>query len=207
MKRVLFFYAICLSCQGVAQSNWQRFKQLLPAQKTWVILHPFKAKKAYIVSLEANKISDSIAKTHLLDGDISGGQVDAFRHAYWMARLNQEIGKSAAKSLGKAHEKDNYRQFKKQLLEEGVLPDKISSDMDLINNNIGLNYTQKGKPYPKDGLIYRIVNEILAGELRILKKDKEGNYVSCSGEILTPEELKNSWTNNKCLVPSNLSLK
>ena len=56
-----------------------------------------------------------------------------------MARLNQEIGKSAARSLGKAHEKDNYRQFKDQLLEDGVFPDKISSEMDLINNNVGLN--------------------------------------------------------------------
>ncbi len=70
-----------MSCQIYAQSNWQRFKQLLPAQKAWVILHPLKAKKAYQVSLEATKISDSIAKTHLLDGDPSGGQVDAFRHA------------------------------------------------------------------------------------------------------------------------------
>ena len=196
-----------MSCNGYAQSNWQRFKQLLPAQKTWVILHPFKAKKAYKISLEATNVSDSIAKTHLLDGDVTGGQVDAFRHAYWMARLNQEIGKSAARSLGKAHEKDNYRQFKDQLLEDGVFPDKISSEMDLINNNVGLNYTKKRKPYPKDGLIYRIVNEILAGELRILKKDKEGNYMSCTGKILDSEELKINWTNNKCLVPSNLSLK
>ena len=196
-----------MSCQIYAQSNWQRFKQLLPAQKTWVILHPFKAKKAYKISLEATNVSDSIAKTHLLDGDVTGGQVDAFRHAYWMARLNQEIGKSAARSLGKAHEKDNYRQFKDQLLEDGVFPDKISSEMDLINNHIGLNYTKKRKPYPKDGLIYRIVNEILAGELRILKKDKEGNYMSCTGKILDSEELKNSWTNNKCIVPSNVLLK
>ena len=196
-----------MSCNGYAQSNWQRFKQLLPAQKTWVILHPFKAKKAYKISLEATNVSDSIAKTHLLDGDVTGGQVDAFRHAYWMARLNQEIGKSAARSLGKAHEKDNYRQFKDQLLEDGVFPDKISSEMDLINNNVGLNYTKKRKPYPKDGLIYRIVNEILAGELRILKKDKEGNYMSCTGKILDSEELKNSWTNNKCIVPSNVLLK
>jgi len=45
----------------------------------------------------------------LLDGDASGGQVDAFRHAYWMARLHQEIGKRAAFSLGKSHEKENWK--------------------------------------------------------------------------------------------------
>ena len=73
-----------------------------------MLFHPFKATKALEISKEVNRISDSIKKTNLLDGDASGGQVDAFRHAYWMARLKQEIGESAARSLGKAHEKENY---------------------------------------------------------------------------------------------------
>lgn len=203
MKKVLFFFVILLSFQSYSQSNWQRFKQLLPSQKTWVILHPFKAKKAYLVSLEANKISDSIAKTPLLDGDASGGQVDAFRHAYWMARLHQEIGKNAAKSLGKAHERDNYRQFKKLQLEDGEIPDKISSEMDLFNNSLGLTYTEKGKPYPKNGLIYRIANAILAGKHKVLKKDDTGSYLNCEGENLDKELLEKNWINNKCLVDSN----
>ncbi len=43
--------------------------------------------------------------------------------------------------------------------------------MDLFNNDIGLSFTQKGVPHPKDGLIYTIVNAILAGKLKVIKKD------------------------------------
>ena len=203
MKKVLFFCFIILSNIGYSQSNWQRFKKLSCAEKTWTIFHVFKAKKALKIAKEAQHVADSIAKTPLLDGDKSGGQVDAFRHAYWMARLHQEIGKNAARSLGRAHEKANYQQYKNSLLEDGIAPDKISSDMDLFNNNIGLSLTQKGVYYPKNGLIYRIVNAILAGQLKVIKKNKTRNYLTCDGKLISLKELKGKWKNNKCLVNSN----
>lgn len=203
MKKVLFFCFIISSNIGQSQSNWQRFKKLSCAEKTWTIFHVFKAKKALEIAKEAQHVADSIAKTPLLDGDKSGGQVDAFRHAYWMARLHQAIGKNAAKSLGKAHEKTNYQQYKNSLLEDGEAPDKISSEMDLFNNNIGLSLTQKGVYYPKNGLIYRIVNAILIGQLKVIKKNKTRNYLTCDGKLISPKELKGKWKNNKCLVNSN----
>lgn len=203
MKKILLFYFLSFSVLGVAQSNWQRFKKLSCAEKTWTIFHVFKAKKAFLIAKEAQQISDSIAKTPLLDGDKSGGQVDAFRHAYWMARLHQEIGKRAAKSLGKAHEKANYQQYKNNVLEDGKTPDKASTEMDLFNNAIGLTFTQKGVSHPKDGLIYKIVNAILAGKLKVIKKDKHQNYLTCDDKLITKKELKGKWENNKCLVFSN----
>jgi len=203
MKKVLFFYAFLFSFIGHSQSNWQQFKKLSCAEKTWTILHVFKAKKAYLVAKEAQHVSDSIAKTPLLDGDKSGGQVDAFRHAYWMARLHQEIGKRAARKLGRAHEKANYQQYKNSTLEDGEAPDKVSSDMDLYNNDIGLSFTQKGTPHPKDGLIYTIVNAILAGKLKVIKKDNNKDYLTCNDILLSKEELKGTWKNNKCLIDSN----
>ena len=203
MKKVLLFYFFFYSLIGFSQSNWQRFKKLSCAEKTWTIFHVFKAKKAFLIAKEAQYISDSIAKTPLLDGDKSGGQIDAFRHAYWMARLHQEIGKRAAKSLGKAHEKSNYQQYKSNLLEDGEAPDKASSEMDLFNNTIGLTFTQKGISHPKDGLIYKIVNAILAGRLKVIKKDKNQNYLTCNEKLLSKKELKGKWENNKCLVKSN----
>jgi hypothetical protein len=203
MRKVLFLCFVLCSISGYSQSNWQRFKKLSCAEKTWTILHVFKAKKAYVVAKEAQHISDSIAKTPLLDGDKSGGQVDAFRHAYWMARLHQEIGKRAARSLGKAHEKANYQQYKNSLLEDGEAPDKVSSEMDLYNNDIGLNFTQKGVPHSKDGLIYKIVNAILTGKLKTIKKDSKQNYLTCDDKLITQKELKGKWRNNKCLMNSN----
>ncbi|NVK51926.1 MAG: hypothetical protein HWD85_03250 [Flavobacteriaceae bacterium] len=203
MKKVLFLFCFFLQLQGYAQSNWNAFKKLECPEKIWVFFHLAKAKKAFLISKEAQQVSDSIANTPLLDGDKSGGQVDAFRHAYWLARLHQEIGKNAAKRLGIAHEKSNYKQFKKKQFEEGEIPDKISSEMDLFNNNVGLSFTEKNVPYPKNGLIYRIANAILAGKLKVIKKDRFGNYLTCNGTIIPKSKLKNSWENNKCMVNSN----
>ena len=163
----------------------------------------FQSKKALTISKEVNKISDSIAKTDLLKGNGSSGQIDAFRHAYWMARMRQELGKTAARSLGKAHEKDNYLTYKKRKLEDGVLPDKIASEMDLYNNEQGLKLISKGSKISKKRLIYRIVNAIKTGKMKIIRKDNNGNFLTCKGEKITQKSLKGKWKNNKCLVKSN----
>ncbi|WP_405563630.1 DUF6973 domain-containing protein [Polaribacter sp. Asnod6-C07] len=203
MKTSVICFCLFLAITINAQSNFNKFLKLSKPLKSWVALHPFKAKKALLISEETIRISDSIAKTDLLDGDVSGGQVDAFRHAFWMARLHQEIGKSAAKTLGKAHEKENYLTFKKNKLEDGFLPDKISSDMDLWNNEQGLKLIVKGSETSKNGLIFRVINAILAGKMKIIKKDKKGNFLNCKGDVILTEDLKGKWKNNKCLVTSN----
>ncbi|WP_026776266.1 hypothetical protein [Polaribacter sp. Hel_I_88] len=200
-KIILLFFMISMITN--AQSSPKGFFDLSGPKKIWVLFHPFKAKKSYRISQEANRVSDSIAKTNVLDGDGSGGQVDAFRHAYWMARLRQEIGKSAAQSLGKAHERENYQTFKKNQLEDGVVPDEISSIMDLFNNEEGLKLTVKRSEISQQSLIYKVINAIKEGEMKIIKKNNKGDYVTCEGEIITPESLKGKWENNKCLIPSN----
>ena len=192
-----------LSFQSLSQSNFKSFFDLSGPKRTWVLFHPFKAKKSLKISKEANKVSDSIKKTNLLDGDASGGQVDAFRHAYWMARLRQEIGKSAARSLGKAHEKENYQTFKKRKLEDGVVPDEISSIMDLHNNEEGLKLIKRRSKTSQKTLIYKIVNAIKAGKMKIIKKDIHGNYLTCKEKVILKESLKGKWKNNKCLISSN----
>ncbi|MBK5209127.1 MAG: hypothetical protein JJE44_06445 [Flavobacteriaceae bacterium] len=202
-KSAVFIVILFLSSQLSAQSNWEKFWNLSVPYKKWVLFHPFKAKSALEVSLEAIKVSDSVAKTDLLDKDIAGGQVDAFRHAYWMARLRQEIGKRAAISLGRAHEKDNYITYKKHETENGIVPDKASKEMDLFNNNVGLSFTQKGISDSKNGLTYKIVNAILSGDLRVVKKDSIGNFLTCDGKIIPSGELLHSWQNRKCLIFSN----
>ena len=35
------------------------------------------------------------------------------------------------------------------------------------------------------------------------KKNKKGDYLTCEGEIISPESLKGKWQNNKCLIASN----
>ncbi|WGH74660.1 hypothetical protein P8625_11245 [Tenacibaculum tangerinum] len=202
LQKLLLGVLILPACLN-AQSNWQAFKKLQGAQKTWVLLHPFKAKKAYALSLEVSRISDSLKVSPLLDGDAAGGKVDAFRHAFWMALLQQEIGEKAARSLGKAHEKDNYKTYKEQKREDGVVPDQISSKMDLFNNEVGLSLSKEGGNLPKNGLIYRVINALHQGKLKVIKKDTLGRFLTCSGKLIPEKTLIGTWENDKCLVDSN----
>jgi len=187
---------------GIGQSLKKSFSKLSGPEKCWVIFHPFKAKRAFKISKEAERISDSIRKTPTLDQDKNGGQIDAFRHAFWMATLSQKIGKRAAKSLGKAHERGNYKQFKKNKKEDGMIPDATSSEMDLQNNVTGISIYKSHKKASQKQYIVLIITEILKGNLKIIKKDKKGNYLNCKGRLLSLNELKGIWTNSKCIIPS-----
>ncbi|WP_299059123.1 hypothetical protein [uncultured Polaribacter sp.] len=202
MKKTLFILTLLCTLQTFSQSKFKGFSSISNPTKVWIFFHIFKANRSLKVSIETNKVSDSIKRTKLLDGDGAGGQVDAFRHAYWMARLRQEIGEKAARSLGKAHEKGNYLTFKKMQLEDGVVPDEISSEMDLHNNEEGLKLTFKRSNITRKELIYKIVNSIKKGNMRIIKKDDKGNFLTCDDQIISKESLKGKWKNNKCLVTS-----
>lgn len=206
VRHKIVVISLTITLSGFSQSVPNKFSQLSAPIKTWVLLHPFKAKKAQQISIEANRVSDSIKKSNVLDGNASGGQVDAFRHGYWMARLHQEIGKSAAKSLGKAHEKENKLMFEKRKSEDEILPDQPSKKMDLFNNEIGLSLISKDSKTPKSGLLFRVINSVLAGEMKIIKKDKKGNFLRCDGTQIVASELNGKWENEKCLVSSNQSI-
>lgn len=207
MKNIHLFFLLLFSFSTIchAQNNKRGFRNLSSPEKCWVLFHPFKAKRAYRISLNAQRISDSIGKTNLLDQDRNGGQVDAFRHAFWMATLAQEIGKFSAKRLGKAHEKGNYKQFKKNKLEEGTRPDKPSSEMDLFNNDIGLSIYKKNKKASEEELISLIIKNIEEGNLKTLKKDTYGRYEDCDGNLIDLKNYKGIWKTPKCLIKSNTS--
>jgi len=179
------------------------FSKVSSPEKTWVVLHPFKAKKAFILSKEAERITDSISRIGNIGKDNNGGRSDAFKHSFWMARLTQGIGKRAALSLGKAHEKGNYKSYKKRKLEDGSLPDKQSSDMDLFNNDVGIKVGSADKKQPKRILIQQLLDSLLIGKLRVLLKDSVGNFLDCHGNIISLDSLQGKWDTKKCLVPSN----
>ena len=204
MKLLIAILLIIFSFQVIeAQSAVKQYFNLPRPERFWVITHIIKAKRALEISKEAREKADSIANTTTLDGDKNGGQVDAFRHSYWQARLTQSIGKRASYKLGKAHEKGNYIYYKRHKLEDGTIPDKISSDMDLYNNKIGISVTADNKKLSKTEIEIFLIDNIKAGELKIIAKDKKGNFLDCDGNIIEKETLKGKWENNKCLVNSN----
>lgn len=182
-----------------SQSKVKSFKKLSCPEKWWVLCHPFVAKKAFNISQLARQKTDSIKKNNILKGNGNGGQVDAFRHTFWMAKLTNEIGKRRAKSLGNAHEKGNYKDYKKRRLEDGAVPDKISSDMDFFNNEVGIELGGN----TNENLEFKVVELVRNGKCKIIKTDNSGNYLDCDGNILLKEKLKGKWENDKCLVWSD----
>jgi len=198
-----FLLIVILLLTSCSPKLSQSFKKVSKPEKHWVFFHPFKAKKAFLLSKEAEKTKDSIANFGKIGKDNNGGQLDAFKHSFWMASLTQKIGKNAALSLGKAHEKGNYQTFKKRQLEDGLLPDKPSSEMDLFNNSVGVKVGSQYNKASKKIIIKQLLSSLKQGELRILKKDNLGNFLNCQNKIIPIDSLKHQWMTKKCLVPSN----
>jgi len=198
------FIALCITLftiNAYTQSLWSDFWQLPCAEKKWVFFHPFIAKNVFSLGQEALKTTQSLINDTTLDGDQNGGQLDAFRHAFWMALVAKNHGAKKALSLGKAHEKGNYQFFKKNKFEEGLLPDFESSQMDYLNNDVGI---EVGKTYNftyNDELKIIITDMIKEGKLFILKKDRSGRYICCDSTYVNSD--KKQWETGKCIVKSN----
>ena len=206
-KILLLLVFLCFFVFSFSQSNREKFKTLSKAEKHWVMLHPFIAKKAMYYTNLVLHVCDSLKKDSALDGDGNGGQLDAFRHSYWMALLSQHINPKKAYSLSIAHEKGNKEAFEKKT-EDGAQPDSMSSVMDIINNQlgiqIGLANMQSKAPMSDEQLISFIKQKIIKGEMRILLKDENKNFLTCEGVIINPDDYKGKWAIPKCLVKSNV---
>jgi hypothetical protein len=192
-----------ISLQAQSTSVFKKFSQLSCPEKCWVLHHLFVAKKTLAITQKVLLVTDSITKTNILDGDKNGGQVDAFRHAYWMASLAQSIGWRKALKLGRAHEKANFIDFKKHHLEDGTHPDKASGDMDLYNNKIGIEIAKANKHVVGKKLQSLIIAAIQAGRMKIIKKDNLGNFLDEKNIIIPTDSLKGKWNNGKCLINSD----
>ncbi len=181
----------------------QQYKKLSRPEKWWVIKHIFVAKKAWRITQYVRLQVDSIQRASVLDGDANGGEVDAFRHAFWMASLSQKMNWRKAYRLGEAHEKGNYLDYKKHRLEDGTFPDKVSSDMDLWNNNIGLQIGKKNRNIKSDSLRSIVIEYICNGKMKVIKKNRQGQFIDFEGTVLENDSLKGKWENRKTLVNSD----
>jgi hypothetical protein len=199
----LFILLIFLPFGLFAQSDFKKFKKLSRPEKCWVLSHPFKAKTSLRITKIVLSDVDSIKKTEILGEDLNGGKLDAFKHAYWMASLTFSIGKKKSLRLGKAHEKGNWQEFKKHRLEDSILPDSVSSTMDLHNNSAGAGSVTRCENISKDIIQKRIIDLLKEGKLLIIKKDNQGNYLYCDGTFIDTNKWKGKWDIPKCLVGSD----
>jgi hypothetical protein len=186
-----------------SQHLLHQFGKLSRAEKHWVYHHPLVARKAYRITREVLDMTQTELHDSLLDGKANGGQVDAFRHAFWMARLANGIGTRKARKLGLAHEKGNYQDFCKGRTEEGALSDSIASAMDLQNNRTGLELFKQHPRAGKEEMRAIVIDAIIRGKLCILLMDYKSNYYDCSGNRIDPDAWKGKWNIPKCLVGSN----
>jgi hypothetical protein len=185
------------------ESSFKKFCRLPSPEKCWVLQHPFVAKKTWKLTQQSLQVTDSILATGTMGKDANGGKVDAFRHAYWMALVSQKIGKRRALSLGKAHERSNYRDYKKHRKEEGTIPDKISSEMDIWNNKLGADLGSSCRKTEVKTIQEMIIQAINDGMLKVVRKNHAGQFLDANGNLIDPIELKGKWKNNKCLMNSN----
>jgi len=210
-RLILFFSTLVFFASNTVYSqktsSWKQFGKLSCPEKKWVLAHPFIALKTWKLTRFVLQVTDSVKTSGLLDGDPDGGQVDAFRHAYWMAFLSHHISRKKAYLLGVAHEKGNYLEYKNNKIEERNVPDKISSDMDFWNNKKGLDI---GMIFINAGfyeLKALVLEALLKGELKIIRKNLKGDFLDCNGAVISSDSLNGKWINNKCLVPSNVPRK
>jgi len=181
----------------------ESFRKLSCPEKRWVIFHPFIARKSYRLTQAARAAAKEMLADSLLDKDENGGQIDAFRHAYWMALLSQNICWRKARRLGIAHEKGNYRQFKKGVTEEGMLPDSVAGVMDLYNNQRGIEIGKNKIKVTVEELRTQVRDSILAGKMLVIKKNGTGDPLNCNGDKIDLQQYRQVWGIPKCLVPSS----
>lgn len=200
-KFPLFLLCLLFFSSAIAQKKPAKgFASLSRPEKCWVLAHPFVAKKAFRSSLKARAAADSLGKSGAMTG-ANGGQLDAFRHAYWMALLVQDMSAKKALKLGRAHEKGNYLGWKKNKSEEGRRADSLSCVMDLRNNEIGALIGKNCSSV--NALVDSVKFAVWNGRLTILKKDAEGNLLDCQGNMVDITLYDRKWYMPLCLVKSN----
>ncbi len=153
-------------------------------EKCWAFSHPFIVKKTFRLTVKALFVADSIQQTGVFTGSMSGGQPDAFKHAYWMALLCQDISARKAFKLGKAHEKGNCKSYKKARRKGLEDPhNKTSSEMDMWNNKKGIEIGVVNKDIPLVQLQQIVVDSVLSGAMRIIINDSLKG-----GDVLVPSD-------------------
>jgi len=205
MLKKIGILLVAVALSGCSSRLSSAYARLSGPEKTWVILHPFKAKKAYPLAAQAIQVADSLSSRGQIDRDNNGGTYDAFKHSFWMASTAQLIGEKGALGLGKAHEKGNYKAFKQHRLEDEQYPDKPSSEMDSHNNLIGARIGANFRQENRNQLIQQVLSALQKGTLRRLLKDQQGNFLDCSKLIIPSDSLKNRWDTKKCIIPTQPS--
>ena len=206
MRKLIFLFLLFVPVVSESQNRtFRSFLRLSAAEKKWTIGHPLVAMKMWKITRRCRFVTDSLEKAGIPDRDPSGGKLDAFRHAFWMATLTEKVGIRKSLSLGRAHERGNYRDFKRHRYEEADIPDKAATDMDLYNNRVGSGIGASLKGNNEKAVIDSILMSIAKGKMMIIYKDSLGRSCDSSYTPVTIKEMQGKWVTPRVLVPSDNS--
>jgi len=197
LKAFLISLLILLNILVYGNSSNTAVKSKIAVREViWGITHPFIAFKVKRLTKEALSTTDSLQNHNILF-DRSGGQLDAFKHSYWMALLSQEIKAKKARKIGIIHEKVNYKSFKRNY----SVQDSAASTMDLLNNEVGISLGSNNKLMSRKELTELTISYIKQGKMYIIKKDNNGNCLDKDNKIIDLSVEKN-WDKRKCIIGS-----
>ena len=197
MKNILWsIMAICYLTASSQRPKASRY------ELAWAMGHPFAAVKVKQISKACRPLYDSISKLSLLDRYQNGGKTDAFRHSFYMACFAQKIKAKKLRKLGVAHEKFNHRQFTKHQNENDERADSLGSVMDLYNNDLGFEIGRSNKILSQTEIRQLVLNAITSGKALVMKRDQNGNYLTCEGGVIDMHLYESKWYVPKCLVSS-----
>lgn len=139
-------------------------------QYKWAMFHPFAALKVKKIYKRNLYIYEEVKNKKILDSIENGGQLDAFRHGFFMACFAQKIKPQKLVKLGTAHEKDDiYVYQKKKKVEFSDYPDSASVEVDLHNNLLGIELGRKYKHLPVLQLKDTIIHYIQEGKFKTIR--------------------------------------
>lgn len=197
-QKLTVFVLVCFVFSFKAQQP-----KLSRPEKWWSFTHPWAAIKVKTIAKKCKVVYQQNLPVFKPDTFLSGGRPDAFRHAFYMAAFAQKIRPRALIKLGKAHEKGNYRQYLNSRMEDLFLPDSASGLMDLFNNAVGLELGRHHRQVSLEQLASLCINAINEGKMKIIKRNKIGERVSCNNQVPDPFYFAGKWNIPFCLVPSN----
>ncbi|TRV69854.1 MAG: hypothetical protein EWV86_00415 [Microcystis panniformis Mp_MB_F_20051200_S9D] len=166
----------------------QDYNRLTQAEKDLVKLYPA---EAYLISKNVN-IATSETVTQFGRNGLND-KSDAFRHSYFQSINTRSVGATITKLFSDAHESEVPTEL---ILEK---------EMDLFNNQVGINYAINNPPRASLSLL--IMEALIRGELRYLSPTLPPPFDHLGNPIPGGDPLFNSThgiTSATQLVPTNL---
>ncbi len=166
----------------------------------WSMAHPFAAMKVKKTYKKVYPLFNDPALGSQLDTFSVNGKLDAFRHVFYMAAFAQKVKAKKLVKLGKAHEKTNYLQFKRDPERKTHQQDSVSCDMDLKNNMIGIQLGSSNKKASLEELKAKAIELVQSNNAHYILRDRKGKYIDCNNATINIQDYNGKWYIPLCMT-------